>query len=509
MSSSFSSPENLPLKAFGVICSIWVLKWYLQRRKRLSTLDGMPGPKPLPLIGNLHLMFGNGRTPSQNVLIVEDELNKMYGKDGAYLFYKMITPQVILTKAETISKVLTCRKNLDKPREYHLLDKWIGGGLLISDGDEWKPNRKLLTPAFHSKIIEEFVPIINKHGQELCELLAKQPRCDDFMKFSMNCTFDAILETSMGYHKFSQGQDEESQYQKAVNEYTQTVIDRALNPLLHNDFVYFYLTPRGRRARKLIDKMHGITDGVIAERKKILMSELESNHSEQKRGQPLIDILLRENIVNKTLSDKQVRLQVETFTFAGFDTTALAISYCTLHLGHDPLIQEKLFNEILEVVGDDLEREISLDHLSRLTYLEMVIKESLRMSPSAPTVVRKLSEPIEINGHVIPEGISVFMMIHLLHRDPRHFPEPDTFDPERFSPNNLDKIPAYAYVPFSSGSRNCIGQKFAMNEIKIVVAHIVRRFKLKSLVTFDDLRLANQIVMKPTRPIKIQFIARN
>ncbi|KAI1307603.1 Cytochrome P450 4C1 [Halotydeus destructor] len=454
-------------------------------------------------------MFGNGRTPHENSLFVYHELDKEYGQDGAFLFYAMATPRVILSKVETVSKLLACRTNLDKPVEYHLLDKWIGDGLLISDGAEWKPNRKLLTPAFHSKVIEEFVPVINRHAQVLCDVLERQTSCRDFLKDSMNCAFDIILETSMGYQKFSQGHMGENEYQKALSEYCQSFILRSLNPMLYNDFVYYHLTPSGRRAKQLVDKMHSITDQVIADRKKVLISELESDHYEPKKGQPLIDILLRENITNKTLTDEEVRLQVETFTFAGFDTTALAIGYLVFYIGHAPLIQEKLFNEITEVVGDDPDRDISLDHLSRLTFLEMAIKESLRLSPSVPIIARKTCEPIEINGHLIPKDISVYVLIHLLHRDPRYFPEPDKFDPERFSPGRVDRIPPYAYVPFSSGSRNCIGQKFAMNEIKIVVAHIIRRFKIESLVTMAELRLSNEIVMKPMRPMAIQFIPRN
>ncbi|KAI1307665.1 Cytochrome P450 4c3 [Halotydeus destructor] len=505
----FISPENIPLTTLAAICSIWALKLYLQRRQRLSPLNGIPGPKPLPLIGNVHLMFGNGLTPQENLLAVQQQLNKEHGQDGVYLFYVMSTPRVILTKAETIAKVLSCRTNLDKPFEYHLMDRWIGDGLLVSDGAKWKPNRKLLTPAFHSKVVEEFVPIINNHSRVLCDLLAKQISCDDFLKLTFNCAFDVILETSMGYRIFSQGKDEASEYQKAMSEYCQLFILRTLNPLVHNDFVYYYLTSRGRRAKKLIDKMHSITDQVIADRKKALVSELKSDHYEPKRGQPLIDILLRENIVNKTLTDEQVRLQVETFTFAGFDTTALAIGYCVFHLGHAPHAQAKLFNEMLEVVGDDPDKEITLDHLSRLTYLEMTIKESMRLSPSVPKMLRKLVEPIEINGHVIPKNVSVYMLIHLLHRDAQYFPEPDKFDPERFSPDRAHKIPPFAYIPFSSGARNCIGQKFAMNEMKIIVAHIVRRFKLKSLQTLDELRLANEIVMKPMRPMAMEFMPRS
>ncbi|KAI1307666.1 Cytochrome P450 4V2 [Halotydeus destructor] len=408
-----------------------------------------------------------GKKPHENTFLVDERLNKEYGQDGA----------------ETISKVLTCRTNLDKPLEYHLLDKWIGDGLLISDGAKWKPNRKLLTPAFHSKVIEEFVPVINRHAQVLCDILGKQISCEDFVKMSMNCAFDIILETSMGYQKFSQGQDGENEYQKSLSEYCRSFILRSRNPLVYNDFVYYYLTPSGRRAKQLVDKMHSITEQVIADRKKVLIGKLESDPYELKK--------------------------VETFTFAGFDTSALAIGYVVFHLGHAPLVQEKLFNEITEVVGEDPDREISLDHLSRLTYLEMVIKESLRLNPAVPTIVRKLSEPIEINGHLIPKDISVFMKLHLLHRDARYFPEPDEFNPERFSPAQVDKIPPYAYVPFSSGARNCIGQKFAMNEMKIVVAHIVRRFKIKSLVTIAELRLVNGIVMKPTRPMTIQFTPRN
>lgn len=144
-----------------------------------------------------------------------------------------------------------------------------------------------------------------------------------------------------------------------------------------------------------------------------------------------------------------------------------------------------------------------------MKYLEMCIKESLRIYPPAPLVARKVTEDFTVRGHRIPSGCTCAIFIYLLHRNPKLFPQPERFIPERFEPKaEIHKMP-YVYIPFSAGPRNCIGQKFAMLEMKIVLASILRRYQLTGITKRDQVDVEFSILLKPSSPIMIRFDRRN
>ncbi|XP_069952603.1 cytochrome P450 4C1 [Cherax quadricarinatus] len=127
----------------------------------------------------------------------------------------------------------------------------------------------------------------------------------------------------------------------------------------------------------------------------------------------------------------------------------------------------------------------------------MCIKEALRIFPPAPFISRKLKEDVVIENYRVPSGTTVELVIYKIHRDPAQFPDPEVFDPDRFLPENINKRHPYAYIPFSAGPRNCIGQKFAMLELKILVSSILRRFRVESVVPRDQLKLVPELILRP------------
>ena len=152
-----------------------------------------------------------------------------------------------------------------------------------------------------------------------------------------------------------------------------------------------------------------------------------------------------------------------------------------------------------------LERQISIEDCRQMKYLDMVIKECLRLYPPVPFIARKITKQFTVKGLVLPEGCTCMVPVYLLHRDPVTFPNPEHFLPERFEGDSLNRANPYAYVPFSAGARNCIGQKFAMLEMKIVLSSIIRKYKLKSLVHRDEVDTVMSVVTKADSPILIQF----
>uniref|UniRef100_A0A914DG29 Cytochrome P450 n=1 Tax=Acrobeloides nanus TaxID=290746 RepID=A0A914DG29_9BILA len=186
--------------------------------------------------------------------------------------------------------------------------------------------------------------------------------------------------------------------------------------------------------------------------------------------------------------------EVDTFTFEGHDTTSAAMNFFLHLMGTHPEIQAKVHEEIDYVVGET-PREVTFEDIGRLKYLEACLKETLRLYPSVPLIARQATEEIKVCNYTLPVGTAVVINPSMVHRDPKYWPDPDVFNPERFIETEL-KHP-YCYIPFSAGSRNCIGQRFAMMEEKCVIARILREFKVKSKVRNDQMRLSAELIIRP------------
>jgi len=206
----------------------------------------------------------------------------------------------------------------------------------------------------------------------------------------------------------------------------------------------------------------------------------------------------------------------DIFGRIGHDTTAMALSWIIFLLGHSPEIQARAAAEVdslFEETEDNAEMNdekflLTLDKIKALKYLECCIKEGLRLCPSVPFIGRRLHEDMTINGYKIPEGTIIFVYIYMLHRDPTIFPKPETFDPERFLPQNSIGRHPFAFVPFSAGPRNCIGQRFAISELKVVLAYLLRHFRFESLEHRDKITTQMEMVFRPKCPIKVRVYER-
>lgn len=193
---------------------------------------------------------------------------------------------------------------------------------------------------------------------------------------------------------------------------------------------------------------------------------------------------------------------------------------CFMIASH-PEVQRKLHEEIDRVFGQDDDRPCTMEDINELDYLECVIKETLRLFPSVPFIAREVQEDFvlstyapnislrllrsSVDNQKILKGSTAVVFIYYLHRNAKYFPNPEKFDPDRFLPENSVDRPAYAYVPFSAGSRNCIGQRFALLEEKIVLSSILRRFKLKTSQRRDDLHVSFEIILRADHGAAVQL----
>ncbi|KAJ1161111.1 hypothetical protein NDU88_001599 [Pleurodeles waltl] len=366
---------------------------------------------------------------------------------------------------------------------YGFLRPWLGDGLLLSKGEKWGQHRRLLTPAFHFDILKHYVEIFNQSADIMHDkwrrLTAAGSVSLDMFEHVSLMTLDSLLKCTFSHN--SNCQEKPSDYIASIYELSSLVVEREHYLLHHLDFIY-YLSASGRRFRRACRIVHQFTDSVVQERRKALSEQGAEGFLRSKHGKPkdFIDILLLSKDEDGTrLSDEEIRDEVDTFMFEGHDTTASGLSWILYNLAQHPEFQEKCREEIRELMSGKKPEEVYWDDLSQLPFTTMCIKESLRLHPAVTVVSRRCTEDIRLpDGRVIPKGIPCLISIYGTHHNPAVWPDPEVYNPYRFDPENSKDRSPYAFIPFSSGPRNCIGQNFAMAEMKVVLALTLLRFKV-------------------------------
>jgi cytochrome P450 len=227
-------------------------------------------------------------------------------------------------------------------------------------------------------------------------------------------------------------------------------------------------TPLNRRVNTAVEKLDGLIYSIIAQRRR----------SGEQRDDLLATLLTALDDGGTGMTDQQLRDEAITLFLAGHETTALALAHTVYLLSLHPGVERRLRDELDAVLGDRLPTAADA---KKLVYAERVIKEAMRLYPPAWTTGREVLEEVEIGGYRIPEGSQLLMSQWVVHRDPRFFPDPEAFDPDRWEPERAKAIPRYAYFPFGGGPRVCIGNHFAMLEATLILALLVRRYHFELL----------------------------
>ncbi|KAE8752498.1 Cytochrome P450 CYP4 [Frankliniella occidentalis] len=476
-----------------VLVALAIFARYLKRKHLVETLDRIPGPPGYPVIGNtmdlVHFKF--------NLTNAVASWTAQYG--DIFKIWLGNVPFVILTKPEDLEILLSSNKHIEKAELYALLHPWIGEGLLTSTGKKWHTRRKLLTPTFHFRILDQFVEVFNRCGELFVKKLLEQKEAVNVHELITLCTLDIICETAMGTKVEAQN-DATSSYVTAVHKALISFHQRTMKPWLHLNAIW-NMSSDGKNFNSAVTELHKYTNDVISSRRK----ERESRRKDSlktdqdlglKKREAFLDQLLDASDSGADLTDTDIREEVDTFMFEGHDTTAAALSFIMYNVAAHPEVQQRLREEMFDLFGDS-DRQATVQDIQNMKYAERVVKESLRLYPSVPLFARKMREDLPLtDGYVLPAGTNVTVSCLQMGSNPKHWPEPEKFDPDRYLTENSSGRHPYAYVPFSAGPRNCIGQKFAMMEMKSALSKIVRSCDLSLPSPGYKPRIEGQVILR-------------
>lgn len=426
----------------------------------------------------------------------------------------ILMPSVTVRHPETVKLVLKRTDPKPTANGYYRYGKpWLGDGLLLSSGKRWSRDRKLLTPAFHLDILRPYLVVDNEACDVLLGKMEKYAESGQSMEIFFNmslCTLDILLKCAFSYEDDIQSQGENHPYVQAVGRLTEIWVRRTTS-LLGFFEPLWNLTKDAKEFYEKCDYVHSIAANVIKSRREALAVNGPRDHGlSQKKYMDFMDILLMaKDEKGQGLTDTEIGEQVDSFMFAGHDTTAASVTWVLYELAENPDIQEKCRQEVDEILGDREDDTIVWEDLGKFKYLTQCIKETQRHITIVPFVARELKEELTLDGVKLPAGTSVEVQLYTLHHNPTVWEDTMKFDPDRFLPENISKKDPYAFVPFSAGPRNCLGQNFSMQEQKVIIPRILRRFKVEIDPTYH-LDKAVGIVTRPANPgLKLKILPRD
>jgi cytochrome P450 len=353
-------------------------------------------------------------------------------------------------------------RNYHKSPLYQKLRMSIGNGLLTSEDDFWLRQRRIAQPAFHRQKISGLAGVMAQAARETADewqSIAADGRAvdvsEEMMRFTRTVVLRALLGADLGA------------YADKVDEAWVIINER-----VGESFWSLGIAERFQRAKaRQFDEARAVlrqaVDHVITERRR--------NPSD---SADLLSMLMdvRDEDTGEGMTDEQLRVEVTTFLLAGQETTSLALTWTWYLLSQHPAVRERLEHELDTVLAG---RAPEYSDLAQLPYTRMVIDEALRLYPPAWGLSRQALADDTLGGFRLPKGWLAFVIPYVLHRLPAYWKDPDTFDPERFSPERSVDRPKFVYLPFGAGPRQCIGNQFALIEAHLSVATLAQRYRMQ------------------------------
>ena len=433
-----------------------------------------PGPKGRPILGVMPEFNRDALGFITRCREYGDVVRTRFFYVTAYFLYHPDDIEyVVSTNARNFIKAMSLRSNF--------FQRLVGKGLLTSEGELWRRQRRLSQPAFHRQRINSFGEVMVEYTQRM--ISSWQPgELRDVHRDMMRLTLEIVVKTLFNADVSGDADRVGQVLSQIVKPFASQatlkwILDNRLPTLAHRRF--------NRSARQIDDIVYRIIE--------------ERRRSGYDQGDLLSMLLEAHDEDGSQMSDQQLRDEVMTLFLAGHETTALTLSWTWYLLACNPEAEQKFHAELDEVLDG---RPPEVNDLPQLKFTEMIAKESMRLYPPAYGLGREAVDECEIGRYVVPAKAQVFMFQWATHRDSRFFPEPDKFFPERWTDEFVAGLPKYAYFPFGGGPRFCIGNQFAMMEIVLLLATIGQRYSL-SLAQDHPVNILPAMSLRPRDGIRV------
>uniref|UniRef100_A0A0R3RM10 Cytochrome P450 n=1 Tax=Elaeophora elaphi TaxID=1147741 RepID=A0A0R3RM10_9BILA len=482
----------------------------VQKWRLIRLINKLPGPNFLEILSEV-FQFKLDR--EEFTYQIERIFRKYAYKDdhGMLCLWFGLRPTLLIARSPSAQVIFENTTLTYKTDDYDFMKRITGNGLLASSGETWFKARRILTPTFHFSILRKYVEIFNEQAKILVEILNKHSNTNetfDLLPYLRRYGLDVITETAMGVRINAQNRSTNFPYTAALDTAQEMVWARIRYP-----WYWFapirWLTNFDRKLDHHCNICKKFTKEVIAAKKKEWEAfdnqpSMDDLSAGGKNILSFLDFLL--SIHDQyNLTDDEMCNQVNTIMAAGSDATSAQVGFNLFALGHRQHYQEKAYEEIKRVLGET-ERDITVDDVKELKYLYQCICETSRITPNVVVVGRKIHTDLDICGHTVPAGTTCYISLFAIMRDPKHYDNPEEYDPEHFAPEKVKNRDPFAFVPFSAGIRNCIGNRFAVLELLVTLAYILRRYRIISMLPEAENRPIPEFSLKPSKgfPIRLE-----
>jgi len=420
--------------------------------------------KQIPFVPNKHWFFKNSGQFANDVIDFMAECQKTHG-DFCYIDL-LINDINLVSSAEMAKYILQDNnKNYRKSLAYRIsLKLMLGNGLLTSEGDFWRKQRRMAQPAFHRKKLAGFVDLMVNSSNQLIDRWRQN--ADSGRTFNIMPEMTSITAEVVAKALFS------SDVSSLIGE-----INSAVSIL--NEFGMQRIKTLVRWPLWIPNKHNRTFKKHRNFLNKLILSIIEKRRNSNKTHNDLLGMLMDvyDEETGEKMNDKQLLDECLTLFIAGNETSAMALTWAVWLLLQNPNAKQKIREEVNQVVGNE---RIGLEHVPQLSYTLAVINESMRMFPPAWLMGRETLAPDVINGYKVPAKRNVLISIYNIHYHKNYWDEPELFKPERFNKENMKAKPKYAFMPFGGGPRLCIGNNFALMEMQVILASLVRAFDFET-----------------------------
>ena len=434
-----------------------------------------PGPKGLPLFGSVFEPQGDSIR----------YLTKCAREYGDIVFFRFMgVPACFVNRPECIESVLvTQNSNFVKSKDYRAMRRVLGNGLLLSEGEFWRRQRKLIQPAFHQERISAYAEIMVGYTQRMLASWS-DGQALDIHEAMMHLTLGIVAKTLFDADVSHEAEDVDAALSVLMGKF----LRQAGLALLLPSWVPLPTSQLLKRAVGRLDK--------------VIYRIIEQRRSSGQMSGDLLSVFLQvQDDEGVGMTDRQLHDEIMTLFLAGHETTANVLSWTWFLLGQNPEVEEKLHEELGGVLGG---RVPTPADLPRLVYTDMVLRESMRFYPPVWVIGRRALAPFRLGEYELPADTNVLISQLVMHRDARYFPEPERFDPDRWiagDPRNVS-LPRFAYFPFGGGPRVCIGAGFGMMEAALLLATIAQQFRIR-IAPGQTVKMQPTVTLRPRNGIPV------